>query len=93
MTTEGLRVAVVILTTASLFLLWATTLLRWRLLPAPTRHRGVAFVPVMVALDLGAIYALVHHLPLNKGLWVLVPALIVCDAVWAYSLTHDVRRF
>ncbi len=90
--TEFLRWVLLVLATIGLALSFTTWAIRRHLLPEQTRNRAVAVVPIMAAIDYGAVYALANHLPLNKGLWVTVPALVIFDVVWGYYFVRDARR-
>lgn len=89
--TDLLRWTVAILSSFGLAVLWGTVLLRWRISPVETRNRGAALIPLLIAVDYGSIYGLIHHLPLNKGLWLTVPALVIFDAVWAYYFAREAK--
>jgi hypothetical protein len=90
--TDTLRICGVIIASSAVILLMLTVLgtLGDRL-ERQTWIKGVAMIPVLVAVDAGFWVGLNHHLPLNQALYLMLPALVLFDFVFAYYLIRDLR--
>lgn len=91
-TAEAIRWVFVALVTVALVANLMTMLLRWSQVSVETRNKGAAFIPVLMAMDYSAWYAIRHGFTLNPAIWWVIAAFVIFDAVWVYYLVEEIRK-